>query len=57
MRLGIKNWAKFTTRSIKLPSGQSRQIHFYKNLKTGAIDYNTIDFKVKGTVSLDKFLK
>ena len=47
----VHDWAKSTTRSIRLPSDQSRQMHFHKNPKTGAIDFN-----VKGTVPLDEFL-
>ncbi|MDG2959227.1 hypothetical protein, partial [Exercitatus varius] len=46
----ISDWHKMTTESIKLSNGQSLQIHYYKNLKTGAIDYETKDFKVKGVV-------
>ena len=33
-----------------MPNGQSMQIHFYMNTKTGKIDYETKDFKVKGVV-------
>ncbi len=53
----ISDWTKCTTTSVKLRSGESRQIHFYRNTKTGRIDYETMDFKVKDTVSLDKGLK
>ena len=51
----IEDWEKMTTESIKLPNGQSNQIHFYKNSKTGKIDYETKDFKVKGEVNDFKF--
>ncbi|OOF45774.1 hypothetical protein BKK52_12080 [Rodentibacter trehalosifermentans] len=46
----IEDWKKMTTESIKLSNGQSLQIHFYKNVKTGKVDYETKDFKVKGVV-------
>jgi RHS repeat-associated protein len=45
----ITDWSKFTTQSVKLPSGQNSQIHFYQNIKTGEINLN-VDFKVKGVV-------
>ena len=51
----IEDWEKMTTESIKLPNGQFNQIHFYKNSKTGRIDYETKDFKVKGEVNDFKF--
>ena len=51
----IEDWEKMTTESIKLPNGQFNQIHFYKNAKTGKIDYETKDFKVKGEVNDFKF--
>ncbi|KAA8734858.1 filamentous hemagglutinin N-terminal domain-containing protein [Acinetobacter qingfengensis] len=47
----ITDWGKFTTNSIKMQNGQNMQIHYYKNLKTGKIDYQTKDFKVKGVVT------
>ena len=46
----ISDWGKFKTRSIDLQSGQRIQVHFYLNKKTGIVDYNTSDFKVKGIV-------
>lgn len=46
----ISDWKKFTTESIRMPNGQSMQIHYYKNVKTGKIDYKTQDYKVKGEV-------
>jgi filamentous hemagglutinin len=46
----IADWEKFTTNSITLKNGQSMQIHFYKNVKTGIIDYTSKDYKVKGIV-------
>ncbi|CAO4846599.1 MAG: hypothetical protein CNLJKLNK_01354 [Holosporales bacterium] len=48
----IADWAKYKTESVSMPNGQSMQIHFYKNDKTGRIDYVTKDFKVKGDVGL-----
>ncbi len=51
----IEDWEKMTTESIKLPNGQFNQIHFYKNSKTGRIDYEKKDFKVKGEVNDFKF--
>lgn len=46
----IEDWGKYTSDSVKMPNGQSMQIHFYQNTKTGAIDYQTQDYKVKGVV-------
>lgn len=46
----ISDWKKFTTESVRMPNGQSMQIHYYKNVKTGKIDYKTQDYKVKGEV-------
>lgn len=46
----IVDWKKFTTKSVSSPNGQNLQIHFYKNIKTGKIDYETQDYKVKGIV-------
>ena len=45
----IEDWGKFTTQSVRLPSGQSSQIHFYANRVTGDVNLN-IDFKVKGLI-------
>jgi filamentous hemagglutinin len=45
----IEDWAKMTTQSIRLRTGQSAQIHFYQNRVTGEVNL-TIDFKVKGSV-------
>lgn len=46
----ITDWQKFKTEKVPMPNGQSREIHFYQNSKTGKIDYETYDFKVKGEV-------
>lgn len=46
----IEDWNKYTTKSVVMPNGQSMQIHFYMNTKTGKIDYETKDSKVKGVV-------
>ncbi|WP_010299811.1 hypothetical protein [Candidatus Odyssella thessalonicensis] len=46
----IKDWKKFTTNTVTLQSGQRVQVHFYMNVKTGKIDYQTRDFKVKGMI-------
>ena len=53
----IDDWEKYTTKSVTISSGQSRQIHFYRNAKAGIVDYETVDFKVKDTVSLAKGLE
>jgi hypothetical protein len=45
----IANWGKFSTESVNLPSGQSSQIHFYKNRITHEVNLN-IDFKVKSPI-------
>lgn len=42
----IEDWGKFTTDSVKLPNGQSMQVHLYQNTKTGGVDYQTQDYKV-----------
>ena len=39
----ISDWAKMSTQSFKSPSG-SFQVHFYQNLRTGAVHYGD-DFK------------
>lgn len=46
----IIDWKKYKTPSVLMPNGQSKEIHFYKNDVTGAIDYSTVDFKVKNLV-------
>ncbi|MBN2655261.1 MAG: hypothetical protein JXR79_09165 [Nitrospirae bacterium] len=46
----IEDWAKYYTRSVSMPNGQSMQIHFYQNIKTGKIDYSSVDYKVKEVV-------
>lgn len=46
----ITDWKKFSTQSILMPNGQSMQIHYYKNVRTGKIDYETKDYKVKDEV-------
>jgi len=46
----IRDWKKYTTKSVRMPNGQNLQIHYYKNEKTGKIDYDTPDYKVKGIV-------
>ena len=48
----ITDWEKFRTKSIKMPNGQKKQIHFYKNKETGQIDYETLDYKVKDKIKL-----
>lgn len=47
----IEDWAKYKTDSVKMPNGQSKQIHFYKNEKTGKVDYSTQDYKVKDIIN------
>ncbi|MCZ2497466.1 filamentous hemagglutinin N-terminal domain-containing protein [Xylophilus sp. Kf1] len=47
----ILEWGKYSTTSVRMPNGQSLQIHLYQNTKSGAIDYFTSDFKVKGVVN------
>jgi hypothetical protein len=46
----ITDWRKYSTKSVKMPNGQSLQIHYYKNTVTEKIDYITRDYKVKGIV-------
>jgi RHS repeat-associated protein len=41
----IVDWAKYTSRTVRSPSGDF-QIHFYKNRITGEVNYN-IDYKIK----------
>ena len=53
----LSDWGKYKTPSVRLPSGETRQIHFYRNSRTGKIDYETVDFKVEDPVSLGKGLK
>ena len=53
----ITDWVKFTTESVKLGNGQKKQIHFYKNLKNGKVDYETVDYKIKGDVAIAKGVK
>jgi hypothetical protein len=48
----IGDWAKYKTDSVRMPNGQRKQIHFYKNEKTGKVDHETVDFKVKDEVKL-----
>jgi filamentous hemagglutinin len=36
----IEDWEKRTTLSVALPSGESKQIHFYKNKVTGKVNYS-----------------
>lgn len=40
----IADWAKYTTQSFRSPSGPF-QVHYYRNLVTGAVNY-TYDYKV-----------
>jgi hypothetical protein len=40
---------KLKTPSVILPSGQSVQVHYYRNAVTGEVNYN-IDFKVVGEI-------
>ena len=53
----ITDWGKFTTESVKLGNGQKKQIHFYKNLKNGKVDYETIDYKIKDEIAIAKGVK
>jgi filamentous hemagglutinin len=46
----IKDWQKFKTEKTLGPNDKPIEVHFYKNNKTGKIDYETVDYKVKGTV-------
>ena len=48
----ITDWGKFKSQNMVLPNGQIRQIHFYKNKKTGKVDHETYDYKVKDEVRL-----
>jgi len=45
----MEDWGKYTTVSIRLQNGQSKQIHFYYNKITDKVNYN-IDFKVANPV-------
>jgi hypothetical protein len=47
----ITDWEKLTTHSVELSRGQRIQVHFYRNNRTGEVNYN-VDFKVKNEVSL-----
>ncbi|MFN7710603.1 MAG: hypothetical protein ACK5O7_06570 [Holosporales bacterium] len=47
----IEHWAKFKTPSVEVGTGQRMQVHYYKNTKTGKVDYVTQDYKVKGVVN------
>lgn len=42
------DWGKDTTQSVTMSDGQSMQVHYYMNSVTGAVDYVTREFKVKG---------
>jgi hypothetical protein len=42
----INDWGKFYIDSVKLSSGEGIQLHFYKNLKTGVVDYVTKDIRI-----------
>jgi hypothetical protein len=53
----ISDWGKYKTQSVTLPTGESRQIHFYMNKKTGKVDYETVDFKISRDVSLGEGLE
>jgi len=46
----INDWGKYTTKSLALRNGQSKQIHFYLNSATGQVDYTHIDFKIKDPI-------
>ncbi|WES32012.1 hypothetical protein [Varunaivibrio sulfuroxidans] len=46
----IKDWSKFKARTVSGPNESRLQVHFYKNLRTGKVDYETVDFKVKVVV-------
>jgi len=45
----MADWSKYSTPSIKFPNGESKQIHYYFNDKTGEVCYK-IDFKIKDPV-------
>lgn len=45
----ISDWAKVTTPSVNLPSGDRIRVHFYLNSNTGKIERG-IDYKVKGDI-------
>lgn len=47
----ITDWGKFRTVSTLARNGQRVQIHFYKNLKTEAVNLN-VDFKVSNVTYL-----
>jgi hypothetical protein len=54
----IEDWAKYSTKTITLPSGQRVQVHFYMNKVTGQVSYRPwYDFKVKGKIYLEKGLQ
>ena len=42
----ISDWGKFKIENITLSSGERVQLHFYKNLKTGVVDYVTKDIRI-----------
>ncbi|MGB6976871.1 MAG: hypothetical protein WBE18_05395, partial [Gammaproteobacteria bacterium] len=48
----ILEWEKLKTPSIELSTGQSIQVHFYKNSVTNEVNYTLPDFKVKGQVDI-----
>jgi hypothetical protein len=50
----IDDWKKFKTPSIELSTGQHVQIHYYKNIKTGKVNYTHKDYKVSANIESGK---
>lgn len=49
----INDWGKFTTTvPVSMPTGQPIQVHFYRNIVTGEVNYTHQDFKIKEEVGL-----
>ena len=48
------DWKKFKTPSVTLSNGERVQIHYYRNIKTGRVDYVTKDFKLTKKLELWK---
>ncbi len=48
----IKDWSKFSTNSVHMSTGKSIQVHFYRNVLTGEVNYTHKDFKIKDPVPL-----
>ena len=47
----IEDWRKFKTPTVQLSSGQRVQIHFYRNIISGEINYTHKDYKVKEVIN------